>query len=461
MLHLWLVFQLAGEAGVFTGLPRDPRLDRLHAWVAAVEQHQPGTTDAHALTLRSWDRAALTEIHEDMVALSALIANPRLRRIVFYEAADPEQRQPRQRPGHTPNQWEELRRLAERIRQRSVQSSPTPALPPPEGSLPAPIVAGLRTITDLLKRGALLHTDVALNVTDVTIPSVTSVARTHQRTTLHLDDGWQQGLDQSVSHLEIARRLLGLVRPNPERDARARPERDAMVRQWYRATSAILLQTEDLDFDHFRDAMRLFPEDTEVLFLSGALHETLAGPFVQDGLRTARLPTWLSYPVAGEHGELLLAEALFRRSLKADPARAETHLRLGRVLGLLGRHREAVKELLAAAGAEPLVEYYRALFLGRELDATGAVEQARASYNRATELFPRAQSPYIALSEAAMRTGDHVTAQSAMQAVWRLSAVSPEGEDPLWNYHVAAGRSGQELLDAINVMFPAYGALAR
>ena len=138
-----------------------------------------------------------------------------------------------------------MRRLAERIKQHSARSSPVPSVPPAAGSLPAPVVAGLRTITDLLKRGALLHTDVALRVTEVTTPSVSYVPRTHQRTTLHLDDGWQQGLDQSVSHLEIARRLLDLVRPNPERDARGYPERDAMVRQWYRATSAILLQMDE------------------------------------------------------------------------------------------------------------------------------------------------------------------------------------------------------------------------
>jgi cytochrome c-type biogenesis protein CcmH/NrfG len=187
----------------------------------------------------------------------------------------------------------------------------------------------------------------------------------------------------------------------------------------------------------------------------------LAGPLVQDAFRTARLPSGLSNPIEGERDELRRAEGLFRRSLAADPARAETHVRLGRVLGLLGRHADAVKELSAAAGDEPLVEYYRALFLGRELDATGAGEQARRSYHRAAELFPRAQAPYIALSEAAMRTGDRVTARSAMQVVWQLSAGSPEDDDPLWEYHFAAGRSGQALLDTINVMFPANGAVPR
>jgi tetratricopeptide (TPR) repeat protein len=333
-------------------------------------------------------------------------------------------------------------------------------LSPPAGSLPTPVVTGLRAITNLLKRGALLHTDVALRVTAET-PSVKYVPRTDQRTILYLDDGRQQGLDQSVSHLEIARRLLDLVRPNPDLETRAYPERDAMVRQWYRATTAILIHTEQLDFDHSRDAMKLFPDDAEVLFVAGALHEMLAGPLVQDGFRTARLPAGVSNPVEGERDELRLAEGLFRRSLQADPTRAETHLRLGRVLGLLGRHEDAVKELRAAAGPEPLVEYYRALFLGRELDATGAPEQARTSYTRAAELVPRAQSPHIALSEAAMRTGDRATAQSAMQAVWQLSAASPEGEDPLWNYHLAAGRSGQGFLDAINVMFPTNGVPTR
>ena len=314
-----------------------------------------------------------------MFAVAALVANSRAR-IGFYEPAKPPQR-PRLKQGYTPNQLAGVRRLAERIKERSALLSSTPPSLSAAGSRPAPVNAKFHAITDLLKRGALLHTDVALHVPAVTMPVVSTFQSAHQRTTLHLDDGRQQGLDHSVAHLEVARRLLDLVRPNPERDYRPYPERDAMVRQWYRATSAILIQTAHLDFDHFNDVMKLFPEDGEVLFLAGALHETLAGPLVQDGFRTARLPTGLSYPVESERDELRLAETLFRRSLDVDPARAETHVRLGRVLGLLDRHADAVKELRAAADAEPLVEYYRALFLGRELDATGALEQARASYS--------------------------------------------------------------------------------
>jgi hypothetical protein len=428
MLSLWLVLQLASAPSP-PDVPNDPRIERLAAWLTAVQQHAPSIVDAPALVVRWWDREALAAIREDMAAVGSLIRD-RNAAIQLSQPFSPN-RVGRPRPGYTSNQMTGLRLIAERIRRRAA-------------------------VTELLKRGALFHTDIALRVPVTPVPMTAGSTAPLERTTLYLDDGRQQGLAQSVDHLEIARQLLDLVRSDPERDDRPDPERDPMVRQWYRATTAVLLNVSNFDLDHFTHALRLFPEDAEILFMAGALRETLAGPRIQDGLRTARLPTGTSYRVDSERDELRRAEGFFRRSLAVDATRVETHLRLGRVLGRLGRSDDAIKELrIALAGArEPRLRYYGELFVGRELDALGERESARGAYVRAAALYPLAQSPRVGVSELAMRAGDRAGAQSAMQAVWRLAAVSQAVEDPLWTYDSAAGRNGERLLNDVSAMFP-------
>jgi tetratricopeptide (TPR) repeat protein len=431
MLALWLVmWQLAAAPTPQPVVSNDVRIVRLQAWLAAVEQHEPGTADGPALVLRWWNRADLTNVYEDMYAIGVLIQNPGAV-VQFSEPASSPTQPARPRRGYTANQFAAVRQIARHIKARGVS-------------------------TDLLKRGALLHTDIALRLPAVPVPLAGALSATLQRTTLYLDDGRQQGLDQSVGHLELARRLLDLVRPNPERDDRPFPERDPMVRQWYRATTAVLIAKTNLDLNHFSRAVDLFRDDAEILFMAGALRDTLAGPRIQDGLRTARLPTGMSYNVGSDRDELRRAESFYRRSLAADDSNGETHLRLGRVLGLLGRPADAVTELRVglASVRERLLRYYGELFLGRELDALGNRDQARGAYERASALYPLAQSPYIGLSELAMRAGDRRRAQSAMETVWRLSPEASGGGDPLWDYHLAAGRDGERLLSDVNAMFP-------
>jgi hypothetical protein len=91
-----------------------------------------------------------------------------------------------------------------------------------------------------------------------------------------------------------------------------------------------LIERANLDLNHFNPALRLFPEDAEILFMGGARRKVLAAPRIQDGLRTTRLPSGLSYAIDSDRNELRHAEALFRRALTVDPTSVETHLRLGR-----------------------------------------------------------------------------------------------------------------------------------
>src|SRR5688572_32188743 len=102
MLPLWVVLQLACASGVFADVPTDPRLDRLQAWISAVERHEPGSIDGPAAMLRGWDRTSVADIHDDMFALSILIADPGAHGQLYEPPTPTQSRRPK--PGYTPSQ---------------------------------------------------------------------------------------------------------------------------------------------------------------------------------------------------------------------------------------------------------------------------------------------------------------------------------------------------------------------
>ena len=134
----------------------------------------------------------------------------------------------------------------------------------------------------------------------------------------------------------------------------------------------------------------------------------------------------------------------------------EAHLRLGRVLGLVGRHADAATELRLALALvqEADLRYYGELFAGAEEEALGHGDSAQAAYQRASEIAPLAQSPYLALSELAHRRGNRAGAWAAMQKVFALPAAADrERDDPWWRYHTVQAKNAQELLDALQASF--------
>src|SRR5262252_4818577 len=104
-----------------------------------------------------------------------------------------------------------------------------------------------------------------------------------------------------------------------------------------------------------------------------------------------------------------------------DPAMTEARIRLGHVLLARGRPQDAAEALRAADTAnEPTeLQYFHAKSLGR-------VKQARESYTRAATLFPRAQSPYLALGALATRRGERATALKETQRLFDLPAAAVE-----------------------------------
>lgn len=294
----------------------------------------------------------------------------------------------------------------------------------------------------VLKQGALLHTDIAvlnLGTGKYTLEKEQMVA---------LIDGRRVAVANPF-HWEFARRLIESVAPDPSKDM--------MVKHWYHATTANMLSSRHLAFadKNIKSALELFPKDNRFLFYAGLLHETWALPVNQN----VDLPLWGSFTYGEQEKELKKARKYFKKAIESNPEMAEAHLSLGRVLGLLGRHKDAIEELqLAAAMIEdPQLSYYASLYLGREFEVTSRRLEAREQYDQAAKLYPTAQSPLLALSQMDRNEDDIEAAFLKLQQIFTVSSESGS-EDPRFTYDLAHVRDAPTLLAE---MYRVFGELAR
>ncbi len=289
-----------------------------------------------------------------------------------------------------------------------------------------------------LKKAALLHTDIALlrleTGKDDVFSSMFSLT--------------QDGLGIAANggqHWEFARSLLNSIKPDPSKDE--------TVRQWYRATTAHMLNHRERAFAdvNIRHALELFPGDAELLYYAGVLHESYAAPKSQNALP----PPGMVFQFGSQKSELQLARRFFQQSLNSDSKFPEARLRLGRVAGLLGGHEEAVAELKKAAAAvkEPQLRYYVSLFLGQEYAALGRTSEARECFGRAAALYPAAQAPLLADSHLARSSGDLQLALRGVRRMFELPTGALKRNDPWWEYDKTHSRDSAALVAEMRSLF--------
>jgi tetratricopeptide (TPR) repeat protein len=436
------------------------RVDRLERWLKAVDQHEPGAIDDAASEIGRFSETALRDLWVDAQSLVALMRDRKTS--VFHVTTGPPPVRTRiiYRPA-------DLRRMtvlacaaAGLLENRDcVAIDATGALDERAARL-AEHAATSRAAgdedNDILRRAALLHADVAMLAPTATAEpgSAHAPVRTIGPQSLRVitSDGIDRNAQLIGINWDIGRKLLDAVRTPSER--MPHPERDRMVRDWYRATSAWMILTENHDTKHLDRAREIFPDDQDILFLSGCQHEAYARPLIQSAVQTAVLPAGFSIEIDSARLELRRAESFFRGALSQDPAHAEARLRLGRTLGLLDRHADAASELRAASEslADAEQRYYGDLFLGAEEEALGRFAAARAAYGRARQGHPRAQSPYLGLSQLARRTGDRAGALRAAEEMFDLSK-DPARHDPWWSYFVVGARSAEDWLHELRRPF--------
>ena len=367
-----------------------PGLARLLGWLEAVHLHAPGCSDPPAIEVGRWFGSQFETLLRDVRAL-----------VTFLQRAEDARAEYAGRARMQPDQLIFFiydRRLTLDELQRTFYGN-EPLRP-----------------NELLRRGAVLHADIAISVPG-TLGNEPLVADGGRR-------GWRRGTRQ----WEIARQLLDSIKPNPSGDA------DALL--WYRAVSAYLFREGNLAelTAHLDRARQVFPQNPIVLFESAYLHQELSSPAIQASVQQLRAAD-VNVRVGSRRDELRRAERLFREALTLSPGDADGRIRLGHTLGELGRHREAAAELQSAIDARPDTRrlYLAELFLGRAQEALKRRDEARRHYERAAVLYPRAQSPRMALSRLARQTGDIASAQRALESL--AAAADLDRDDPWWSFY--------------------------
>jgi tetratricopeptide (TPR) repeat protein len=198
-----------------------------------------------------------------------------------------------------------------------------------------------------------------------------------------------------------------------------------------------MAQQGRLQVEYFENARLLFPDDAEMLLLSGIAEEIFASP---------RL---FSMSAGAHRNALERAEGYLREAVAIAPDRMEARLRLGRVLMQRGRIAEARDLLKSVTGVEDARLFYlAALFLGGLEDEAGHTPGAADWYTQAIARMPAAQAAGLASSELQHRAGERQKAAGTLDA-----AISEKNtDDPWWGYVFGEYWRTDLLLDALRKM---------
>ncbi len=295
------------------------------------------------------------------------------------------------------------------------------------------------TLNDALLRGALLHADVALLAPDLAL-QFQGFPEWGALHTVEATDGQAFGVSVVSAHWHLARALLDRVQPRPDEDPR--------VLRWYRGVGGTLLANRQFAaaLPHLDDARRLFPRDRDINALCGLLHEALADAASQE------LPGDAKAAVGTSHSELRASRQYLSRAVETDPHDDEAQLHLGRVCHLLGDDEAAVAAVSSVMSRtrDARKRYIGELLTGAIHQATGRLDSARESFERAAGLYPMAQAPLVALSYIAREAGDR---SESARYIEQLAALPPpaalERDDPWWHYQSAAVADHASVLETL------------
>lgn len=362
--------------------------ERLRAWLAAVERHQPGRPDDVSRTVAGWSHRDVTGAVADFDALESAIRK-RL-------GSDP--------PSTAP---------ALSIEVRGWRATVADAM--------ALLHLANRESTQfgtarLVQRAAMLHTDVAIAEWDRSSRA----------------DAWSSSPNTSF-HLGVANVLVDRLR---------RDRANVFVRRWYIAVAAVLQARQEVTVQpsFLQRALSILGNDPALLVMAGSVHELRASPRMDLAPSSQRIRL-----VKGD--QLRRAEGFYRRALREDDGLVEARLRLAHVLGEMGRHADAVAELtrVPTESVDLWVAYCAQLALGQQEEALGRFEAARRAYGEALRVSPHAHSAHLALSHLARRQGDRAAAAARLGDVLRWPA--QKDDDPWRDYHIAGyGRHVDRLL---------------
>ena len=278
----------------------------------------------------------------------------------------------------------------------------------------------------ILLRGAALHGDIARLIPEDTVRKSPT-----QRTAYIVRDGRWLGIRYISVHWQLGRSLLDGITPDPATNPG--------VKIWYQEIAAHLLQMRQFAaaVDHFARARQMFPSDPEFCFRA----ECCTSGLVR---RRFRLPRSRSpSPNARLHPSTPRAPSSYAPS--ASSARRSC---TGRTISKRGCAMAACsticngttkrrKNSASRSPAAPAAGFStsRSYSSDARWKRVAIMTASRAAFLRASALYPNAQSPRLALSQIARRTGDRAAAQRELQFIAALPDDERRREDPWWLYY--------------------------
>jgi tetratricopeptide (TPR) repeat protein len=193
-------------------------------------------------------------------------------------------------------------------------------------------------------------------------------------------------------------------------------------------------------YEMVSEGRRRVGDDAGLLLALGAVIETAAALRTYElpaGRRPSRAREEPQFVIEGEEGaggrlprtDLADAQAALTRALQRDASLLEARLRLGRVLLLRDKAREALPELelVGRESSDPAQVYMARMLEGRCRDRLGDAQGAAEAFEAAVALVPRAQAGLVALGRARDRMGENRRAQDAF-----AEAMEPESDPDPW-----------------------------
>lgn len=246
---------------------------------------------------------------------------------------------------------------------------------------------------------------------------------------MHVEAGYQllrKGQDKAgVQHLLLARLMVDWTRwrfileylPDESRKlAYKQLRRDVYLAIAWILHSAIEEATLE---EHLILARQNLADEAEIWLASGSAQELYAEPAVLKRLKGPadnRVPSDTQLLRMRERF-LEKAEEYHREAIKREPALAEAHVRLGRVLHLRRKLADARAELEAARRLEAPREmaYLATLFLAGVVEDASKPAPAFDLYTELVQRWPECQSAHLGLSRAYSASGNWPAALEALK----------------------------------------------
>jgi tetratricopeptide (TPR) repeat protein len=224
---------------------------------------------------------------------------------------------------------------------------------------------------------------------------------------------------------------------------------DAFLRQWYIAAISYAHRWSPGGWDCYQSAPPAVQRTPDMQLALGAMHEK-----TWHDVRDERMRIEIMTPSLEE------AERAYRAALASAPDLAEAQLRLGRVLALRGKPDAALAEFGRVRDRlDGGFAYLVRLFEGGAHEQRGDADRARALYEEAHAMMPRAQSAVSALVQLAFMQGRRAESLEYTTLLNTAEAHS-RSIDP-WQWKVDGADPWSWYSHGTNWRFPAYLAQLR